>query len=137
MQMKHSITSLSQGQEVLFHFSFKGAAVVIFLFIVVICAESSVIFKWHKWKVGLESRLLPEWDTYEQASIQTFHHLQNLGFENRGVYSPFLPLTREFTFLLTYFSLYFNVYILQLWYFFYSDFLQGCVVIGQGGTALN
>lgn len=91
--------------EVLFHLSFEGAVVVIFLFIVVICAESNVIFRWHKWKVGLESRPLPEWDTYEQASIQAFHHLQNLGFENLGIYSPFSPLTTEFAFLLKYFSL--------------------------------
>ena len=104
MQMKYSITSLPQGQEVLFHLSFKGAAAVIFLFVVVICAESNTIFRWRKWKVGLESRLLTEWDTYQQGSIQTFHHLQNLGFENLGVYSPFSPLTREFTFLLKYFS---------------------------------
>lgn len=31
MQMKYSITSLSQGQEVLFHLSFEGTTVGFFL----------------------------------------------------------------------------------------------------------
>lgn len=112
MQMKYSITSLSQGQEVLFHLSFEGTTVGFFL---VFFGGNlrRVIFRWQKWKVGLASRLLPEWDTYEQASIQTFHYLKNPGFANLDVYSPFSPLTREFTFLLMYF-LYFDLCVLQL-----------------------